>query len=98
MKRVVLTTYTLTNCKTFLDLEDMGFSHLLSLRDAITELIASRVTEVSQPVVAEGAVHQTSAIMDYASRMMRDSRQTTQKVRSFRVSSTSSIQDSLKTC
>ncbi len=31
----------------------MGFSHLLSLRDAITVLNASRVTEVSQPVVAE---------------------------------------------
>lgn len=28
------------NCKTLLDLEDQGFSHLLCLRDAITDLTA----------------------------------------------------------
>ncbi|KAF4088805.1 hypothetical protein AMELA_G00058890, partial [Ameiurus melas] len=39
---------TYLNCKTLLDLEDQGFSHLLYLKDAITELIAIHVTEVSQ--------------------------------------------------
>ncbi|XP_035858119.1 uncharacterized protein LOC118495270 [Sander lucioperca] len=43
---------TYMNCKTLLELEDQGFSHLLSLKDDITELIFCRVTEVSQPIVS----------------------------------------------
>ena len=35
---------TYLNCKTLLDLEDQGFSHLLALRDIINEIFALRVT------------------------------------------------------
>ncbi|XP_026015691.1 uncharacterized protein LOC113016780 [Astatotilapia calliptera] len=40
-------------CKTLLDLEDQGFSHLLLLKDAIIHLIDSHAAEVSHPVVSE---------------------------------------------
>lgn len=43
---------TYLSCKTLLDLEDQGLSHLLCLKDVITGLIAIRATEVSQPVVS----------------------------------------------
>ena len=43
---------TYLNCKTLLDLEDQGFSHLLCLKDAIADLTVRRVTEASQPVEA----------------------------------------------
>lgn len=54
---------TYLNCKTLLELEDQGFSYLLSLRDAITKLIASRVAEVSQPTVPEGDITQAQSRM-----------------------------------
>lgn len=53
---------TYLNCKTLLELEDQGFSYLLSLRDAITKLIPSRVTEVSQPTVPEGDITQAPTL------------------------------------
>ena len=38
-------------CKTLLELEEMGFSHLLLLKDAVDDLIQGRVTTVVSPPV-----------------------------------------------
>lgn len=39
------------NCKTLLDLEDQGFSHLLSLRDVIAEFVSSHTVELTEPLM-----------------------------------------------
>ena len=64
---------TYLSCKTLLELEDQGVSYLLCLEDMITGLIASRVTEVSQPVVSEGEVVTLTSIPSSSATVVQQS-------------------------
>lgn len=60
-------------CKTLLNLEDQGFSHLLRLKDLIADLTARWVTEVSQPVETEVKSDDTLTI-DYTNPQLAEYR------------------------
>ncbi|XP_067334566.1 uncharacterized protein [Channa argus] len=63
---------TYLNCQALLDLEDQGFSHLLSMRDAITDLMSSRAVRCTQSILS-GSENETMTLASPPTRLSEQS-------------------------